>query len=140
VSDPGDRFKIEVSPGTPLDDLRLQIDRNGDGTYEQSWMPEASILEEAAADRTSPVTQATLEDDPQREGPLLVLSAKDRGSPDEGIPASGVGITYYWVNDSGVRIYTGPVPVESGDKSGGGRWMSEYRQTLQGQAPVRDRS
>ena len=115
VSEPGDRFKIEISPGTPLDELRLQIDRNADGTYEQSWMPEASILGEASADRTSPVTEATLKDDPQREGPLLVLNAKDRGSPEEGIPPSGVGITYYWVNDSGVRIYTGPVPVESGD-------------------------
>ncbi len=89
-----DRFKIEVSPGTPLDDLRLQIDRNGDGIYEQSWMSDASVLGEAAADRTSPVTQATLEDDPQREGPLLALNARDRGSPDEGIPPSGVGITY----------------------------------------------
>jgi len=72
--------------------------------YEQSWMPEASILGEAAADRISPVTEATLEGDPQRGGPLLVLNAKDRGSPEEGIPPSGVGITYYWVNDSGVWI------------------------------------
>jgi hypothetical protein len=93
VSEPADRFKIEVSPVTPLGGLRLQIERNGDGTYEQSWMPEALILREAAADRKSPVTQATLEDDPQREGSLLVLSAKDRGAPDNGIPPSGVGIT-----------------------------------------------
>jgi len=49
-------------------------------------MPEASILGEAAADRTSPVTQSTLKDDPQREGPLLVLNAMDRNSPEEGIP------------------------------------------------------
>ena len=115
ASEPGDRFKIEISPGTPLDELRLQIDRNEDGTYEQSWMPEASIMGEAAADRTSPVTEATLRDEPRREGLLLILNATDRGSPEEGIPPSGVGITYYWVNDSGVRIYTGPVPVESGD-------------------------
>ena len=33
VSEPGEKFKIEVSPGMPLDELRLQIDRNGDGTY-----------------------------------------------------------------------------------------------------------
>jgi hypothetical protein len=79
-------------------------------------MPEASTLGEAAADRTSPVTQATLKDDAQREGPLLVLNATNRGSSDEGIPPSGVGITYYWVNDSGVPIYTGPVPVETGDE------------------------
>ena len=116
VSEPEDRFKIEVSPGTPLDDLRLQIDRGGDGTYEQSWMPEASILGEAAQDRASPVTEATLKEDPKRERPLLVLDATDRGSPDAGVPPSGIGITYYWVNDSGVRIYTGPVPVEAGDE------------------------
>jgi hypothetical protein len=115
VSEPGDKLKIEISPGMPLDDLRLQIDRDGDGTYEQSWMPEATIAGEAANDGASPVTKATLKEDPMGRRPFLILDARDRGHPDEDVPPSGVGITYYWINDSGPRIYTEPVPVETGD-------------------------
>ena len=37
----------------------------------------------------------------------------DGASP--GLPLCGVGVTYYWINDSRPRIYTGPVRVEAGD-------------------------
>ena len=45
---------------------------------------------------------------------MLFLEAKDY-SDSEKVPPSGVGITYYWINDSGPRIYMDPVPVELGD-------------------------
>ncbi|HEV2091654.1 MAG TPA: hypothetical protein VGR18_00645, partial [Rubrobacter sp.] len=114
VSKPGARLKIEVSSGMPLDGLRLEVDRDADGTFEESWMPEASVLGERSRDRTAPTTRATL-DGPEGDDPRLVLNARDRGSPDEQARASGVGITYYWTGGSGPRIYTGPIPVKYGD-------------------------
>ena len=99
----------------PLDQNRLQVDRNGDGIYEESWMPESTIAGRGAGDGNPPVTSASLEDDPRREGPLLTLEARDRGSSDGSAPPSGIGITYYWINHSGPRIYAEPMPVETGD-------------------------
>lgn len=114
VTEPGARMKIEISPGIRLDVLRLKVDRDANGTYEQSWMPEASVLGEESADGTAPTTRSTLIGS-EGDDPRLVLGAEDRGSPNGETPASGVGITYYWIDGSGPRIYTGPIPVESGD-------------------------
>jgi hypothetical protein len=62
-----------------------------------------------------PETTASIDED-SGESSHLILDAEDRGSPENGEVPSSVGITYYWINGSGPRIYTaGPLPVELGD-------------------------
>jgi hypothetical protein len=115
ATEPGTRLKMEIEPRLPLNQDRLRIDRDGDGTHEEGWMPETAMAGPGTEDGSSPVTTPRLQDDPVREEPLLVLDARDRGAPKWDAPPSGVAITYYWINDSGPRIYTKPLPVEEGD-------------------------
>jgi hypothetical protein len=112
---PGDRFRLKIKPDVPLEDLRLQIDRDDDGTYEESWMPEVTVMGKSTDDWAPPVTKARVGKVPSMGDQLMLsLKAEDR-SDSEKVPPSGVGITYYWINDSGPRIYMKPVPVEPGD-------------------------
>lgn len=113
LSEPGTRLRLETRPGLPLDGLRLEVDRDGDGLYEESWMPEATLAGGTVFDGRQPVTTPRIEEDPASGDPLLILEAVDGAAP--GLPPSGIGVTYYWIDDSGPRIYTGPVPVEAGD-------------------------
>lgn len=90
ATEPGARMKIEISPGVRLDVLRLEVDRDADGTYEESWMPEASVLGEGwSGDETAPTTRSVLHGS-EGPDPNLSLHAEDRGSPDGQTPASGV--------------------------------------------------
>jgi hypothetical protein len=115
VARPGNRLRLKIRPGLPLDELRLEIDRDGDGTYEESWMPEVTVVGKRVHDWEPPVTTAHVKEVPSAgERLMLYLEAKDY-SDSEKVPPSGVGITYYWINDSGPRIYMKPVPVEPGD-------------------------
>jgi hypothetical protein len=115
VARPENRLRLKIRPGLPLDELRLEIDRDGDGTYEESWMPEVTVVGKRVHDWEPPVTTAHVKEVPSAgERLMLYLEAKDY-SDSEKVPPSGVGITYYWINDSGPRIYMKPVPVEPGD-------------------------
>lgn len=115
TTEPGTRLKIQISPGEPLDRLRLKIDRDADGSYEESWMPEATVAGPAAGDTTQPHTEAYLQEPSDGNGPLLVLTATDDPVSEDVAPSSGVGVIYYWINDSGPRIYNGPLHVKTGD-------------------------
>lgn len=115
TTEPGTRLRLRISPGEQLDDLRLQMDHDADGTYEESWMPEATVVGPAAGDGTDPVTIAHLREPSDGNGPFLDLKATDQPASGDEAPSSGVGVIYYWINDSGPRIYTEPLSVESGD-------------------------
>lgn len=130
VARPGDRLRLKIKPDVPLEELRLEIDRNQDGTYEESWMPEATIVGEGVNDDAPPVTTASVEKVPSLGNQLtLFLEAEDYSESKE-VPPSGIGVIYYWINDSGPRIYMDPVPVETGDvitywsvdRAGNGEW------------------
>ena len=55
---PGYRFGLKIKPDVPLEDLRLQIDRDDDGTYEEIWMPEATVMGKGTDDWVPTVTNA----------------------------------------------------------------------------------
>jgi hypothetical protein len=112
---PGDRFRLKIRSDCPLDDLRLEVDRGGDGTYDESWMPEVTIVGTGVNDWTPPVTKAHIEGDPSTGDHLMLSFEAEDYSDSEKVPPSAVGITYYWINDSGPRIYMKPIPVEPGD-------------------------
>jgi hypothetical protein len=115
VARPGNRLRLKIRPGLPLDELRLEIDRDGDGTYEESWMPEVTVVGKRVHDWEPPVTTANVEKVPSMNDQLMLSLETEDHSDSEKVPPSGVGITYYWINDSGPRIYLKPVPVEQGD-------------------------
>ncbi|MBA3424785.1 MAG: hypothetical protein H0U04_09665 [Rubrobacter sp.] len=101
TTEPGTRLRLQISPGELLDGLRLQMDHDANGSYEESWMPEATVVGPAAGDATDPVTEAYLREPSDGEGPFLILKATDQPASGDDAPSSGVGVTYYWINDSG---------------------------------------
>jgi hypothetical protein len=115
VARPGNKLRLKIRPGLPLDELRLEIDRDGDGTYEESWMPEVTVVGKRVHDWEPPVTTANVEKVPSMNDQLMLSLETEDHSDSEKVPPSGVGITYYWINDSGPRIYLKPVPVEQGN-------------------------
>ena len=72
----------------------------------------ATVFGSAANDNKAPTTTARQKKTPDGEI-AVVLEHEDVGDSDAA--AAGVGITYYYVNDDGPAIYTGPIPVEDGD-------------------------
>ena len=117
---PGAGYELELAPGRRFEALRLRVDPDGDGEYEESWAPEASVDGPATKESEPPATRARIEPGSEASGgdPVLVLDATDLP---QGPGAAGVGVThlYYlgsspWVLDSMPRIYTGPTPVEPG--------------------------
>jgi hypothetical protein len=108
----GDRLKLTVEPDEPFAELLMKVDRDADGEYEESWIPDATVYGSAANDNKASTTTARREVMPNGET-AVVLEHEHVGDSDAA--AAGVGITYYYVNDDGPAIYTGPIPVDDDD-------------------------
>lgn len=94
TAEPGTRLRLRGVTGEPLDEMRLRMDRDADGSCEESWMPEATVVGAAVEVSTPPEAEMHLEELANGSSPLLYLHATDDPAPDDDSPSSGVGVIY----------------------------------------------
>lgn len=119
----GDRVRMNVRRDLPLDALRLEIDRDGDGVFEESWMPESTISSFEALDGGLPRTEmeeAVGEEAGLPEDRALVRLIPSDPAPGGNSPiaanSAGIGATYFTVDDGPPRMYATPFEVPLGAK------------------------
>jgi hypothetical protein len=109
----GARVNLSFSSGGDLDTLRLQIDRDADGTPERQLAPHSVATGAQTSDQTPPSTTATtrvVESD--RRGPQRPKEARVTLNAEDDAGGSGVGAIYYRLQgEQQLRLYESPFTV-----------------------------
>lgn len=107
-------YKIDLpapSDGFSLADLRLTVDRDGEGDQiPEEWLPEASVAGSGARDSLPPDTRVRVS--PSGEVEILAQDAANREAGEE---EAGVAAIYVSQGDETPRLYAGPFVPEEGE-------------------------